>query len=196
MNTLTLNIIRYGVGILLGGTLGYIYFSTIGCQSGGCIITSDPIVTILYFGVLGGFFASLFKKKKQDAGSPDGDSGGNRSGSDKRTKKNPVVEVNTANFKEEVLDYKGIVIVDFWASWCAPCRMLSPLIKEIAKENLDRVKVAALNTEENQQLAGQFGIQSIPTVMYFKNGERVENLVGIQDKNSYMSLIDKHEASL
>lgn len=94
-----------------------------------------------------------------------------------------------ANFKEEISS--GLVLVDFWAPWCGPCRMLSPIIKEVAKE-VEGVKVAKMNVDENPTTAQAFQIMSIPSVMLFKDGEVVETLIGLRPKESYIEAIEAH----
>ena len=95
------------------------------------------------------------------------------------------------NFKDQVLESKTPVVVDFWAPWCGPCKMVSPIIEELAKDYEGKVVVGKLNVDENQQTAGQYGVMSIPTVMVFKNGKPVQSMVGAQGKQSYKAEIDK-----
>ena len=95
------------------------------------------------------------------------------------------------NFDQEVLQSKIPVIVDFWAVWCTPCRMVSPIIEELAKELSGKVKVGKLNVDENQQIAGKFGIMSIPSVLIFKNGNPVKTIIGAQGKEKYKKEIEE-----
>ena len=92
------------------------------------------------------------------------------------------VEVNGNNFQQEVLESSIPVLVDFWASWCMPCRMLSPIIEKLAEENQGKLKVCKLNTDENQNIAAQYGIQGIPTLIVFKEGQEVSRTVGVMPK--------------
>ncbi|OGD15074.1 thioredoxin [Candidatus Atribacteria bacterium RBG_19FT_COMBO_35_14] len=92
------------------------------------------------------------------------------------------VEVNGNNFQKEVLESSIPVLVDFWASWCMPCRMLAPTIKKLAEENKGKLKVCKLNTDENQHIAAQYGIQGIPTLIIFKEGKEVGRSVGVMSK--------------
>ena len=85
-----------------------------------------------------------------------------------------------SNFDQEVLQSKVPVVVDFWAVWCTPCRIVSPIIEELAKEYEGKVKVGKLNVDENQQTSGNFGIMSIPSVLIFKNGQPVKTIIGAQ----------------
>ncbi len=90
-----------------------------------------------------------------------------------------------ANFQSEVLESDQPVLVDFWATWCGPCRAVGPTIEELAKQYDGTVKVGKLNIDENQQSAGSFDIHSIPAVLLFKDGKVVETLVGVQPKQRY-----------
>lgn len=96
-----------------------------------------------------------------------------------------------ANFEEEVLKSKIPVVVDFWAPWCAPCRIVSPIIEELAKEYEGKVKVGKLNVDENQQTSGKYGIMSIPTIMILKSGQVVKTMVGAQGKENYKKEIEE-----
>ena len=92
------------------------------------------------------------------------------------------VEVNGNNFQQEVLESSVPVLVDFWAPWCMPCRMLAPTIEKLAEENQGKLKVCKLNTDENQHIAAQYGIQGIPTLIIFKGGKEVGRTVGVMPK--------------
>ena len=96
-----------------------------------------------------------------------------------------------ANFDKEVLQSKIPVVVDFWAVWCAPCRIVSPVIEELAKEYQGKVKVGKLNVDENQQISSNYGIMSIPSVLIFKNGNPVKTIIGAQGKEKYKKEIEE-----
>ncbi len=100
------------------------------------------------------------------------------------------LEFTDANFGDEVLNSDTPVVVDFWAPWCGPCKMIAPIVEELASEYDGRVKVGKVNTDENQQISGQLGIMSIPTVMIFKNGEVVDRVIGAQPKDHFVGKID------
>ncbi len=87
------------------------------------------------------------------------------------------------NFKSEVLDSDKVALVDFWAAWCGPCQMLGPVIEELAGEFEGKAVIAKVNVDENPNTAAQFGIRSIPTMLIFKNGEVVDQMVGAMPKN-------------
>ena len=92
------------------------------------------------------------------------------------------------NFKAEVLDYKGTVLVDFWADWCGPCRMLSPIVDEVANEN-PGIKVGKINVDEQQELSAQFGIMSIPTLLVFKDGKKINESIGLIPKEQIEKML-------
>jgi thioredoxin 1 len=100
--------------------------------------------------------------------------------------------VTDATFKEEVLDSEVPVLVDFWAPWCGPCRMVAPVVDEIATQFADQVKVVKLNTDENPNVASQYGIRSIPTLMIFKGGQRVDMVVGAVPKTTLANTLEKY----
>ena len=94
-------------------------------------------------------------------------------------------------FKTEVLESKTPVIVDFWAPWCGPCRIVSPVIDELAREFEGKVKVGKMNVDENSQTAGNYGVMSIPSIVFFKNGVPVKTMVGAQSKENYKQEIEE-----
>ena len=99
-----------------------------------------------------------------------------------------VITVTSENFESEVLNSEKPVLVDFWASWCGPCRMLSPIVDEIAEE-VQTIKIGKVNVDEQQDLAGKFGVMSIPTLIFFKNGQPVNKSVGAKSKAALLDFI-------
>ncbi|MES5101070.1 thioredoxin [Agrobacterium vaccinii] len=99
------------------------------------------------------------------------------------------VKVDTSNFQSEVLDSAEPVVVDFWAEWCGPCKMIAPSLEEIATELAGKVKVVKLNIDENPELAAQFGVRSIPTLAMFKGGEVADIKVGAAPKTALSAWI-------
>ena len=106
---------------------------------------------------------------------------------------NKHLEIGTdGNFTTTVLESELPVLVDFWAPWCAPCRMVGPVVEELAKEYEGRFKFVKLNTDENPGISSAYGIMSIPTLAVFKNGKPVDGAVGAMPKKMLMELIEKH----
>ena len=100
-----------------------------------------------------------------------------------------VINITLENFEAEVIKSDKPVLVDFWAPWCGPCRMLSPVVDEIAEETTD-IKVGKVNVDEQEELAMRFGIMSIPTLIVFKNGEVVKKTMGVQPKAAILGLFE------
>lgn len=101
------------------------------------------------------------------------------------------IKVTQENFDQEVLQSKMPVLVDFWADWCGPCRMLGPIIEELEKNNQNKVKIVKANIDENSESVQKYNILSIPTVIMFHQGEPVSQIVGVQAKEKYQEEINK-----
>lgn len=102
-----------------------------------------------------------------------------------------VIEFTDANFQQEVLQSKEPVLVDFWAVWCMPCRAIAPAVEALATEYKGRAKVGKLNVDENMQTAARYGIRSIPTLLVFKDGKPVDQIVGVQPKDKLAAALDR-----
>lgn len=100
-----------------------------------------------------------------------------------------VVTITKANFEQEVVNSDVPVLVDFWAPWCGPCRMMAPIVDEIAEEKAGQVKVAKIDIDQEPELAMQFGVMSIPTLIVFKQGAVAQKSVGLQPKNAVEDLL-------
>ncbi|MGA6837792.1 thioredoxin [Priestia megaterium] len=101
-----------------------------------------------------------------------------------------IAHATDKNFTGEIKS--GLVLVDFWAPWCGPCKMIAPVLEEIDGELNDKVKIVKVDVDENQETAGKFGVMSIPTLVLFKDGEKVDQVVGFQPKEALTELINKH----
>jgi len=101
------------------------------------------------------------------------------------------LKVEDATWDSEVMKAPELVMVDFWAVWCGPCQMVAPIVDELANEYAGKVKVRKLNTDENPEVAGRYQVMSIPTILFFKNGQVVEKLVGARPKRQFKEMIDQ-----
>jgi thioredoxin 1 len=106
----------------------------------------------------------------------------------------PVLEITSVEFQEKIIEGSKTkpAVVDFWAPWCGPCRMVSPVLEELSEEMSEKLNFFKLNTDENQQTASQFGVMSIPTIMLFKDGEPVERIIGATTKNNFKEKLETH----
>jgi thioredoxin 1 len=104
-----------------------------------------------------------------------------------------MLELKDDNFAKEIKEHKGLAIVDFWAAWCGPCRMMGPVFENAADECKDLAKFAKLNVDEAQKTSQEYGVMSIPTLVIFKEGEKVEQLVGVQDLPTIKQKLESHK---
>ena len=100
------------------------------------------------------------------------------------------MKVDQTSWEAEVLQAPGLVMVDFWAVWCGPCQMVAPIVDELAGEYAGKLKVMKLNTDENPEIAGRYQVMSIPTIVFFKNGQPAEKLIGARPKRQFKEVID------
>ena len=103
-----------------------------------------------------------------------------------------IIHATESTFETEVLNAEGLVLVDFWAEWCGPCQMISPILEELDKEPNNRVKIVKVNIDDNPTPPTQFGVRSIPTLMLFKDGKIVDSKVGVSPKSTLVDWINSH----
>jgi thioredoxin 1 len=101
-------------------------------------------------------------------------------------------EFNDSNFQAEVLDSNQLSMIDFWAEWCGPCRAIGPVVEELSREFEGRVNIGKVNVDHNPQLSMNYGITSIPAILFIKNGQVVDKLVGAQPKHNFVKKIESH----
>ena len=101
-----------------------------------------------------------------------------------------IVDVTDKTFTEETSE--GLVLVDFWAPWCGPCKMIAPVLEELNEEMGDKVKIVKLNVDDNQETAGQYGVMSIPTLLLMKDGNVIDQVVGFRPKEALEEMINQH----
>jgi thioredoxin 1 len=141
----------------------------------GCQKNSSQLVnmSLQHIQIIGCIFASLFKTKKI---------------------KNNIMahEFTDSNFKSEVLDSEKLSVIDFWAEWCGPCRAIGPVIEDLSKEYAGKVNVGKVNVDHNPQVSMNYGITSIPAILFVKGGQVVDKLVGAQPKANFVKKIEQH----
>lgn len=103
------------------------------------------------------------------------------------------VVLTSENFEDEVKNYQGVALVDFWAAWCGPCQLVGPIIRQVSEDLGDKAKIGKVNVDNNRDIMQEFGIQGIPTVILFKNGKEIERFVGARQLDFYKEQINKHQ---
>ncbi len=177
-------LIGVAIGAILGGMLG----STRSCETGGCPLTATPLRGAIYGGFMGLMFALSFGMSAKEKGIVE------------KRRDNVLIEkekvmseklliLNEENFESTVKE--GITLVDFWAPWCGPCMNQLPILEVVADRVSGEEKVAKCNIDENAQLAAKYGIQSIPALLVFKNGEVTEQFVGVQQADTLVDAMAK-----
>ncbi len=103
-----------------------------------------------------------------------------------------IINATEASFEQDVLQSDKPVLVDFWAAWCGPCKAIAPILEDLDAEYGDKFQIVKVNVDENPEVSARFGIRSIPTLFVFKNGEKVDTVVGSRPKSEFVSLLNKH----
>lgn len=169
--------IQLALGLLIGGSLGAVmgYFGK--CTTGACPLTANPWRGAFIGALIGGLFAFS--------------AGSSRSVPQVGQEHSSLMIGSTEDFEREVLSADKPVLVDFYADWCGPCRQLASTIEQLAEQYEGRAVVSKVNIDRHSELAARYGIQSIPTVLFFKDGQEVQRLVGIHPESTYASVLDE-----
>lgn len=169
--------------VAVGAGAGALLGSTRSCETGGCPLTATPLRGAIYGAVMAGLVGLAV------LGLPRGRGG---SAATAAPLSPHLIAVSTsADFEAEVLKAEGVVVVDFYADWCGPCRRLMPVMSELADEWAGSVKVVKVNVDEAGDVARAYGVSSIPDVRIFRDGEQQEHLVGGRDKAEYVAIVDR-----
>jgi len=174
------------VGGILGGVMGY--FGK--CSTGSCPLTANPWRGATYGIVVAALFGSsvLFQRPVTGGVAPGQEAGGNQA----TDRGKPVHIESTGQFEKEVLKDSGVCLVDFYADWCPPCRMLIPVVDKLAGDLAGKVKFVKINVDENEDLAGRYRVSSIPRLIIFKAGKQVDSDVGFKDEKSLRKWLGKY----
>ncbi len=169
--------IQLALGLLIGGSLGAVmgYFGK--CTTGACPLTANPWRGAFIGALIGGLVAYS--------------TGSSRSVPQAGQEYASLLIGSTEDFEREVLNADKPVLVDFYADWCRPCWQLAPTIEQLATQYEGRAAVRKVNVDRHSELAGRYGIRSIPTVLFFKDGKEVQRLVGVHSESAYASVLDQ-----
>jgi thioredoxin 1 len=171
-------LIQLTIGLVLGGGLGAVmgYFGK--CTSGACPLTANPWRGAFIGALLGGLFALSAGSRQAAAETPG--------------TQHAVLQIGSAaEFEQRVLKADKPVLVDFYAAWCGPCRNLAPTIEKIARQYEGRALVYKVNVDRLSPLAGRYGVENIPAVLFFRDGKEVQRLIGVQPAGAYARVLDR-----
>lgn len=184
--------IQLAVGLLIGGGVGALlgYFGK--CTTGACPLTANPWRGGFIGALIGGLFAFSAGSSRPAVPSSEPAQAGVASAATEETRPAaPLRIASVEEFERMVLKAGQPVLVDFYADWCGPCRILAPTMDKLAKDYQGRAIVAKVNVDNFQQLAGKYGIQGIPAVLVFDRGKEVQRLVGVRSASDYAKVLDK-----
>lgn len=177
-------VVRLLVGALIGAGAGLLLGHFGKCSTGSCPLTSNYYTSVLFGTVIGLLFAT---SSGQSAGQPRDD----ERRSEMETAVERVEALSDADFEEAISGAELPVLVDIWSPWCGPCRMLAPVLERLAEKYDGQVKFYKVNAQENPQVPTNFGIAGVPTLLFFKDGELVETVVGLRDEKELSNVLDK-----
>jgi len=179
-------IARIFIGVLIGGAIGAVMGYYGKCASGACPLTATPYRGAVYGAVLAVLIVAGLGFK------PKADSGGSAYLEDNKEAKAVSIEIESSSeFQKKVIDDGGVVLVDFYSNGCPPCRVLGPVVTELAKKYEGKAGIYKVNVENNMDLAQQWAIQNIPAVVLLKDGKEVERKIGLRPEAEYTGALDK-----
>ena len=176
-------IIKLFAGLIVGGSFGALlgYFGK--CSSGACPLTANPFRGAIYGAFIGVFLMSMMVSSRPAANTAANAADG--------SKNNMVIKIGSKEAFEKIMSSQGVFLVDFYAEWCRPCKMLSPVIDSLAEKYAGRLTFTRLDVSELGNIAGDFKISGTPTVVFIKDGKEVGRLVGLHAEGNYVETIEK-----
>ena len=180
---------RVVLGILLGGSIGFVYQKLVGCRTGTCPLTATPLRAITYGAVMGLLF-TLSSWHKGGAPAPEKNPQDHSQSKEIAMSASAnVIHLTTGAF-DQVKGQTRPVIIDFWAPWCGPCRAQAPILEQVSSQMGERAIVAKVNVDEETSLASSFGVQAIPTLVVMKGGKVVQRFTGLQEVNTLIKALE------
>jgi len=180
---------RIVLGLVIGGVVGFIYQKLVGCRTGACPLTATPLRGITYGAVMGLLFALSGCSRSERPQTPNTPSTTQPTQESTVSSASNVIHLTTSAF-EKVKNQDKVVLIDFWAPWCGPCRVQGPILDQVSSRIGDKAIVAKVNVDEEPNLASPFGIQAIPTLIIMKGGKVVQRFTGVQQADALVMALE------